>query len=136
MNLKKNPRGLSNNNPGNIRISSDKFQGEVIPSGDKAFKQFESMAYGYRAVFKLLITYYKKYGLKTIRAMISRWAPPVENHTEKYINFVASRAGVSPDQEIDIHNMDLFCNIVAAISYMENGQPADIDEVKTGYDLL
>lgn len=37
------PRGLRNNNPGNIRLSSTKYQGEVQPSQDTAFKQFESM---------------------------------------------------------------------------------------------
>lgn len=46
------PRGLRNNNPGNIRLSSTKYQGEVQPSQDTAFKQFESMAYGYRAIFR------------------------------------------------------------------------------------
>ncbi|MBX9055585.1 structural protein P5, partial [Parabacteroides merdae] len=47
-------RGLRNNNPGNIRINGDLFQGEVRPSKDKSFKQFTTMAYGYRAMFKIL----------------------------------------------------------------------------------
>ena len=50
-------RGLRNCNPGNIRQSRSKFKGEVRPSRDSAFKQFESMAYGYRAMFVLLDTY-------------------------------------------------------------------------------
>ena len=40
------PRGLRNNNPLNIRISKDNFIGELVPSGDKAFKQFKSIEYG------------------------------------------------------------------------------------------
>ena len=43
------PRGLRNNNPGNIRKNSDVFQGEKT-SSDREFKQFKSMAYGYRAL--------------------------------------------------------------------------------------
>ena len=43
------PRGLRNNNPGNIRNSSTVWVGEITPSKDKSFKQFKSMAYGYRA---------------------------------------------------------------------------------------
>lgn len=45
--MKKNnlPRGLRNNNPGNIRINDDLFQGEIRPSKDKSFKQFTTMAY-------------------------------------------------------------------------------------------
>ena len=37
------PRGLRMNNPGNIRISATKWKGDVIPSADKSFKQFESI---------------------------------------------------------------------------------------------
>lgn len=44
-------RGLKNHNPGNIRQSATKYIGEVRPSQDKSFKQFSSMAYGYRAMF-------------------------------------------------------------------------------------
>lgn len=82
-------RGLQNCNPGNIRQSKVRYKGEVRPSRDPAFKQFESLAWGYRAIFVLLDTYRIRYGLDTIRGMISRWAPPSENHTETYIRAVA-----------------------------------------------
>ena len=36
-------RGLSNCNPGNIRQSKVRYKGEVQPSRDPAFKQFESL---------------------------------------------------------------------------------------------
>ena len=39
-------RGLSNCNPGNIRQSKVRYKGEVQPSRDPAFKQFESLACG------------------------------------------------------------------------------------------
>ena len=67
-------RGLSNRNPGNIRQSAVRYKGEVRPSRDPAFKQFESMPWGYRAIFILLDTYRIRHGLETIRGMISRWA--------------------------------------------------------------
>ena len=47
-------RGLKNCNPGNIRQSKSRYKGEVRPSRDPAFKQFESLAWGYRAIFMLL----------------------------------------------------------------------------------
>ena len=91
-------RGLSNCNPGNIRQSKVRYKGEVQPSRDPAFKQFESLAWGYRAVFVLLHTYRVRHGLRTVRGMISRWAPPVENHTEAYIRApVVSRRGFRRD---------------------------------------
>lgn len=100
------PRGLRNRNPGNIRQSSTKYLGEVQPSQDREFKQFQSIEYGYRAMFVLLEHYYRKRGLKTIRQIISRYAPPVENNTEYYIGQVANICFRSADEEIDITNKD------------------------------
>lgn len=71
-------RGLRNNNPGNIRNSKTVWQGEIVPSTDRSFKQFKTMAYGYRAMIKLLQNYRKLNGCRTISDFINRWAPPVE----------------------------------------------------------
>jgi hypothetical protein len=130
------PRGIKNSNPGNIRINNDLFQGEIRPSRDKAFKQFKSMAYGYRAIFVMLRNYKKNRDCDTIRKMINRWAPPVENHTDSYVMAVSSKAGISPDAEVDTFDRELMCNIVAAMSRMENGWYADMNEVYAGWNLL
>ena len=53
----KTSRGIRNRNPGNIRRSGGHYKGEVVPSGDSEFKQFETMAWGYRAMFVLLDGY-------------------------------------------------------------------------------
>lgn len=130
-------RGLRNNNPGNIRQNSDNFLGEIKPSTDPAFKQFESIEYGYRAIFVTLNTYQKKYGLSTIRAMISRWAPPKDNNdTEAYIRAVSSESGVPENSRITSTNKDVMIPIVAAISRVENGVAANITEVQRGWDLF
>ena len=97
----KQPRGLRNNNPLNIRRSADKWQGLKAQQEDREFFQFETMAYGWRAAFRLLChTYYGKYKLRTIRAIITRWAPPKENDTEVYIRRVTDRIGIGPDREL------------------------------------
>ena len=94
-------RGLRNNNPLNIRRSGDKWQGLRAQQEDKEFFQFSEMKWGWRAAFRLLChTYYGKYKLRTIRAIINRWAPPKENNTSNYIKHVAERTGISPDQEL------------------------------------
>ena len=129
-------RGYRNNNPGNIRINGDKFQGEVIPSQDKEFKQFESMAYGYRAIFKILRNYQINYKLNTIRQMISRWAPKNENDTANYISFVSERSGIPADDPIRTDNREMMIRIVAAMSKVENGQEADMCDVIDGWELL
>ena len=135
--MKKNelPRGLRNNNPGNIRKNSDVFQGEKT-SSDKEFKQFKSMAYGYRAIFKILSNYGRNYHLKTIRQMIGRWAPENENDTGAYVKAVSDYAGIPADDPIDINDREQMIRIVAGMSKVENGREADMSDVIAGWNLL
>ena len=128
-------RGLANCNPGNIRRSASRYRGEVRPSRDAAFKQFESLEWGYRAIFVTLRTYRRKYGLRTIREMISRWAPPTENHTEAYIRAVSDRTGFAPDEVLDIRLKGQMIPLVAAISEVENGTKADFQAIERGWEL-
>ncbi len=136
--MKKIARGLRNNNPGNIRINKDLFQGEVRPSTDTAFKQFEAISYGYRAIFKILKRYRNNYHLDTIRKMITRWAPPTDkdNDTELYINKVSEYSGIPADNPIDVSSREQMIRIVAAMSRIENGVKADMSDVIAGWDLL
>ena len=66
-------RGERNNNPGNIRHGA-KWQGLASTQTDKDFCQFISPEYGIRAIYKLIQTYQKKYGLNTIKTIIYRYA--------------------------------------------------------------
>ena len=129
-------RGLDNRNPGNIRRSKVRYKGEVRPSHDPAFKEFESLDWGYRAVFVLLDTYRIRYGLRTIREMISRWAPPSENHTEAYIRAVAADTGIDPDEPVDTRDAKTMIPLAAAISRVENGIAADPRQVAAGWELF
>lgn len=90
------------------------------------------MAYGYRAVFKILSNYYRNYKLDTIRKMINRWAPPSENHTEKYIKAVSDYAGIPADDPININDREQMIRIVAGMSKVENGREADMSDIITG----
>ena len=128
------PRGLRNNNPGNIRRNSDVFQGEKT-SSDKEFKQFKSMAYGYRAIFKILSNYYRNYKLDTIRKIIGRWAPENENNTNAYIKAVSDYAGIPADDPININDREQMIRIVAGMSKVENGREADMSDVIAGWNL-
>lgn len=129
-------RGYKNNNPGNIRINSDVFEGEVRPSADKSFKQFKSMAYGYRAMFIVIRTYIQRYKLNTIRGIISRYAPSSENHTENYIRVVSERSGIPADDPVYADNREMMIRIVAAMSFVENGREAEMSDVIRGWELL
>lgn len=129
------PRGLANNNPLNSRKSTDVFQGEK-KSTDSEFKQFESMAYGYRAAFRILYNYYHKYSLNTIEKMIGRWAPPQDkNNTAAYVRAVCSKTGIPTGREIEFDKGTMTA-IAAAMSKVENGREADMADVIEGWNLL
>lgn len=129
-------RGYRNFNPGNIRQSDVAYTGEVEPSKDPAFKQFRTMSYGYRAMFVLLHTYSVKYHLKTLREMIERYAPPTENNTTEYVNFVSTRTKIADIQSVDTLNQRQMVSIVTAMARIENGSDPDIADVLEGWEMF
>ena len=135
-NMTKMSRGLRNNNPGNIRLGSAYFLGEKIPSGDPAFRQFKSIEWGYRAMFVLLRTYVVKHKCHTLRQIINRYAPPVENHTDNYIRRVSDATHLSPDETISINDGAMMTAIVAAMSEVENGVKANMADIWRGWELF
>lgn len=128
----KQPRGIRNNNPGNIRRSNDPWQGLAKEQTDREFFTFKSATYGIRALARLLITYQDKHGLSTIETIITRWAPSVENNTKSYVQSVASYTGFSALQTLDMHRFDHLKPVVEAIIQHENGrQPySDVEITK------
>lgn len=129
-------RGLRNLNPGNIRLGGVRYKGEKQPSCDAAFRQFESMEWGYRAMFVVLHTYAVKYHCHTLREMISRYAPPCENHTEGYIRRVCDATHLAADESICTTDGAVMTSIVAAMSEVENGAAANIDDIWRGWELF
>lgn len=129
-------RGLRNCNPGNIRRSIARYRGEIRPSRDPAFKEFLSIEWGYRAIFVTLNTYRRKHGLDTLAKMIARWAPPNENHTEAYIRSVAQLTGLDPTMPLNTLDRATMIPVVAAISQVENGVPANRRSLERGWELF
>lgn len=117
-------RGERNNNPGNIRISSSAWLGKipVEQNTDGAFEQFDTVENGIRALGKLLLGYASKYGLRTVRSIINRYAPPTENVTSAYVDAVANSLGVSPDDPLSINDPATLFALTKAIIRHENGR--------------
>lgn len=134
--MTKMSRGLRNNNPGNIRLGSFKYKGEKAKSSDSAFRQFESVEWGYRAMFVLLHTYATKHNCRTLREMINRYAPPTENFTDGYIRCVTNATHLSADEPISTTDGATMTAIVAAMSAVENGVAADMSAVWQGWKLF
>jgi len=129
------PRGIRNNNPGNIKKNDVEWEGLSEYQTDNTFFQFKDPIYGIRALTKILITYRNKYDLKNIWSIINRYAPPSENDTEAYKNFVQKKTGLNMLEEIEFTIKD-YLPVVKAIILMENGeQPYDDEIVLLGMQL-
>jgi hypothetical protein len=130
------PRAVRNNNPLNIRISASAWQGKINPSTDSEFEQFSNVQYGFRAGAKTLRTYRSKYGINTVRGIISRWAPSTENNTSNYVSFISKQLGISPDLIIDVTNSEMCAQLIYAMSKMEAGSGwFTLDEARQGVAL-
>ena len=128
-------RGIRNNNPGNIR-KGEKWKGLSEHQTDSSFCIFVSPEYGIRALVKILLTYYKKYKLNTVKKIISRYAPPSENETESYIKSVANQLGVASDEEINLSSVAVLAVLLRAIIRHENGeQPYSDEQILKGIHL-
>ena len=129
------PRGIRNNNPGNIKKNDVEWDGLSAIQTDNTFFQFNDPIYGIRALTKILLTYRHKHNLKNVWAIINRYAPPSENDTEAYKNFVTKKTGLNMLEEID-NSVEAYLPVVKAIILMENGeQPYDDEIILQGMNL-
>ena len=117
-------RGYRNNNPGNIRkVGNDNWNG-LAPAGqqiDSEFLVFSEPRYGVRAISILVRNYQSIYGLKSVKEIINRYAPPSENITTAYVLHVAALMGVTPDEPINTFDLNTRAKLVDAIIVHENG---------------
>jgi hypothetical protein len=137
-------RGLRNNNPGNIDYNPrNDWQGQLPPDPtiEKRFARFDTAENGIRALAKLILAYRGKdgmpgvggAGIDTVREVINRWAPGVENDTESYIRAVAAGVGVQPNQAVDLRNFRTLIALTTGIIKHENGSlPYDLAIIAEG----
>lgn len=126
------PRGVRNNNPGNLEASSSNpWVGQT--GSDGRFAKFETPEHGIRALGRNLISYQRQ-GIDTVGEIINRWAPPSDNNdTTAYIRAVCAQLGVTANQPLDASNPDTLQALCAAIIKHENGsQPYSTDQLSTG----
>lgn len=140
-------RGYRNRNPGNIDFHErNRWQGQVglgddwLPANMRRFAKFESHEFGIRALAALLTTYQDRHGLRTVRQIINRWAPPsgsangraYTQSTQGYVQHVTQLTGFAADEPLDLHRFEHMRKLlVAIITHEIGGQPyadAVIDE--------
>lgn len=137
---KKIPRGIRNNNPLNIRKGSN-WKGERPNQTDKAFEEFISLEWGIRAAFKLLRNHISGFKgtrpkMNTYRKIITMWAPPNENATEEYINYVCRQCQAQPSDIIDPDNRKQMVWLAREMAFVECGQYIDMQKFESAWDLL
>jgi hypothetical protein len=116
------PRGIRNHNPGNIIRDGTRWQGLAEDqSGDGRFCIFREAFWGLRALARVLVTYHRKRGLRSVAAIIRRYAPPVENQTDAYIAAVARSLGLGAEEDFPLTE-DRLVRLMRAIIRHENGQ--------------
>ena len=131
------PRGIRNNNPGNIRWGENwKGLKKDGKQQDPSFCVFTNAVYGIRALAKVLKNYQRLYGLNTPRKIISRYAPPNENQTLAYIQSVACQLNITPDDKVNLSEIGTLTVFVKAIIRYENGiQPYSTETIQKGITL-
>jgi hypothetical protein len=115
-------RAVRNNNPGNLD-AGEAWQGlmpraEMTPelAAETRFAVFKDAHWGFRALAIVLLNYEKLHGLNTVRGIINRWAPAVENNTSSYVAAVSHDMGVHPDDPIELKQpivLDRLCKAIA-----------------------
>lgn len=121
-------RGIRNNNPGNIR-KGEKWQGLAKMQNDSSFLIFKSPEWGIRALCRILRNYQKKYGLRDIRSIINRYAPPAENDTNSYIYSVCLALGIKDYTPVNLSDHNVMLELLKAIIRHENGEQPYSDEI-------
>ena len=130
----KKPRGIRNNNAGNLENNGIDWVGLSPSQTDNRFYQFTDAKYGIRALARVLKTYESRYGINTVAGIINRWAPPHENDTLSYQKHVAQVLGVAIDQPFDVSNN--LVTLTEAIIIHENGSnPYSMDLIVEGVSL-
>ncbi|MBJ8823607.1 hypothetical protein [Citrobacter europaeus] len=118
------PRGIRNNNPGNIDFRGQAGATLEKPSG--RFARFETAYDGLKALSRQLMRYFegKTTGkpLQTLNDIISTWAPGNENNTGAYIAQLSKMMGVAPDAILNLKDPQVMSSLMNGIIHHENGR--------------
>jgi hypothetical protein len=127
---------LNYNNPGNIEKQVGTiWKGSIIPGDSTRFVTFQTPGYGYRALFKVLITNLYQ-GNNTVSGIITEYAPSGDgNNTANYINFITNTTGIPPNEVISLQESDKIYRLAYAIARFETGTTPVTSDIQEGFNL-
>ena len=115
-------KGIRNRNPLNLRPSGDNWRGLRAEQTDPGYLQFETDFYGLRAGAWNLLTYFRKHRRRTVRSIISAWAPPSDNNpTDHYVMNVCGALNVTPDSPINLEDSRVLRSMMQVMILVECG---------------
>lgn len=115
---------IGRNNPFNLRYSKNNHW-LGLTGQTRGFCDFVNMDFGIRAVAIMIMRTYRMKNVLTISEIIHRFAPPTENNTNKYVDFVCSQLSCFP---FDIPSCAEYPSLLSAMSVFE-GNPVSIDTI-------
>ena len=121
---------------GNVSSPSGEVGRGVLEGTGEAtgpFVHFSSLTYGLRAAFCILRTYRNKHHAVCIEDIITRWAPPTENDTHKYILDVCKLTGFGGKERLTEKDWP---ELVRAMAFIECGSLLSPEIIKQGYSLF
>jgi hypothetical protein len=118
------PRGIRNNNPGDLRpgLPWQGIAGIDTALPDPPYLRFVDPEHGIRALVRTLISYRDHHGIDTLAGVFARWAPAADgNDPDAYAASVASALDHPVGTSIDLHDPAILAALAAAITCQENG---------------
>lgn len=132
------PRGVRNNNPGNIKFEyANDWRGKIPEAqnteelditGKPKFEQYVSWMYGVRAMIYLLKNSYLPGPRNTIKKVLQEWAP---DYSSYYLSFLVNKVGKGENEVISPNDETSIKKLVQAIARFENDRKTTVQEVIT-----
>lgn len=115
------PRGIRNNNPGNLNYAGQ--AGATIEGGEGGrFAVFESMQHGVAALYKQLQLYFKR-GINTLSSIVKTYAPASDNNNvDAYISALTKATGKGANEVLDSGDTATIARLMKGIVDHENGK--------------
>lgn len=119
------------NNPLNIRYKvSNRWSG--LLGCDNGFCTFTNLRYGFRAAW-LVLKSYRKRGIKSLSDIIRTWAPPGENDSVSYTDFVSKKMHLFPWDELS-SEYD-YVRLVYYMAWFEQGSLSELPPLMSLFDV-
>ena len=118
------------NNPFNIKFSeSNDWRGADTSLREGEYEGFGNSDDGIRAADRVLKNYGKNSDIETLRGTINRYAPPSENPTKSYLDYISEKTGIDPDEKIDLSDPSIRATLLSPMAQFESRSTFSPDQI-------